>query len=68
MKIGIFYFPPPKKKRKKVRYMTAFGGAGGGANRCSKYLHLERAVLLIHSILHGVKTGSDSYICRTNIS
>ena len=30
------------KQRKKVRFTTAFGGAGGGANRCSKYLHLER--------------------------
>lgn len=40
MKIGIFYFP---EKRKKVRFTTAFGGAGGGANRCSKHLHLERA-------------------------
>ena len=35
MKIGIFYFP---KKRKKVRFTTAFGGARGGANGCSKYL------------------------------
>lgn len=42
MKIRIFYFP---SKRKKVRFTTAFGGAGGGANRCSKYLHLERAFL-----------------------
>lgn len=40
MKIGIFYFP---EKRKKVRFTTAFGGARGGANRCSKHLHLERA-------------------------
>ncbi len=39
MKIGIFYFP---QKRKKVRFTTAFGGARGGANRCSKHLHLER--------------------------
>ena len=40
MKIGIFYFP---KKRKKVRFATVFGGARGGANGCSKHLHLERA-------------------------
>ena len=40
MKIGIFYFP---SKRKKVRFTTAFGGAEGGANRCSKHLHLKRA-------------------------
>lgn len=40
MKIGIFYFP---QKRKKVRFTTAFGGAGGGANGCSKHLHLGRA-------------------------
>ena len=40
MKIRIFYF---LQKRKKVRFMTAFGGARGGANGCSKYLHLERA-------------------------
>lgn len=40
MKIGIFYFLP---KRKKVRFTTAFGGARGGANWCSKHLHLERA-------------------------
>ena len=39
MKIGIFYFLP---KRKKVRFTVAFGGARGGANGCSKYLHLER--------------------------
>ena len=39
MKIGIFYFLP---KRKKVRFTTAFGGARGGANGCSKYLHLKR--------------------------
>ena len=39
MKIGIFYF---LQKRKKVRFTTAFGGARGGANGCSKYLHLER--------------------------
>ena len=39
MKIGIFYFP---QKRKKVRFTTAFGGARGGANWCSKHLHLER--------------------------
>ena len=31
------------KQRKKVRFTTAFGGARGGANGCSKYLHLERA-------------------------
>jgi len=31
------------KQRKKVRFTTAFGGAGGGANECSKHLHLERA-------------------------
>ena len=31
------------KQRKKVRFTTAFGGARGGANRCSKHLHLERA-------------------------
>ena len=30
------------KQRKKVRFTTAFGGARGGANRCSKHLHLER--------------------------
>ena len=30
------------KQRKKVRFMTAFGGARGGANGCSKYLHLKR--------------------------
>ena len=40
MKIRIFYFP---QKRKKVRFTTVFGGAGGGAKGCSKYLHLERA-------------------------
>ncbi len=39
MKIGIFYSP---QKRKKVRFTTAFGGARGGANGCSKHLHLER--------------------------
>ncbi len=43
MKIGIFYFP---QKRKKVLYMTAFGGARGGANKCSKHLHLERALFV----------------------
>ena len=31
------------KQRKKVRFTTAFGGTEGGANECSKYLHLERA-------------------------
>jgi len=36
-----FLFP---KKRKKVRFTTAFGGARGGANGCSKHLHLERAL------------------------
>ena len=41
MKIGIFYF---LQKRKKVRFTTAFGGARGGANWCSKYLHLERVL------------------------
>ena len=43
MKIGIFYFP---SKRKKVRFTTPFGGAEGGANRCSKYLHLERVLFV----------------------
>ena len=38
MKIGIFYF---LQKRKKVRFTTAFGGARGGANGCSKHLHLK---------------------------
>ena len=28
------------KQRKKVRFTTAFGGARGGANGCSKHLHL----------------------------
>ena len=42
MKIGIFYFP---EKCKKVRFTTAFGGARGGANGCSKYLHLERVFI-----------------------
>ena len=41
MKIGIFYFPP---KRENVRFMTAFGGARGGANWHSKYLHLEKVL------------------------
>ena len=30
------------KQRKKVQFATAFDGAGSGANRCSKHLHLER--------------------------
>ena len=30
------------KQRKKVRFTTASGGARGGANGCSKHLHLER--------------------------
>ncbi len=41
MKIGIFYFLP---KRENVRFTTAFGGARGGANGRSKYLHLERVL------------------------
>ncbi len=32
------------KQRKKVRFTTAFGGARGGANWCSKHLHLERVL------------------------
>ena len=32
------------KQRKKVRFTTASGGAGGGANGCSKHPHLERVL------------------------
>lgn len=41
MKIGIFYF---LTKRENMRFTTAFGGARGGANGCSKYLHLKRVL------------------------
>ena len=32
------------EQRKKVRFTTAFGGAEGGANGCSKHLHLKRVL------------------------
>ena len=64
MKIGIFYFLP---KRKKVRFTTAFGGAKGGANGCSKYPTLKERFSLKHNILHSVKTVLDSYFCQIKV-
>ena len=64
MKVGIFYFPKNAKKFGSRPPLVEQEVEQTGVPNIST---LKERFSLIHNILHGIKTGSDSYICRTNV-
>ena len=64
MKIGIFYFPKNAKKCGSRPPLVEQEVEQTGVPNIST---LKECFSLIHNILHSVKTGPDSYICRTNV-